>query len=62
MDIEREKEILEIIVKAINSDKYGMKRFLQATPYVEHDYYSFNGIINEKIFYQYLYYESNEVK
>ena len=39
-----------------------MRRFLQATPYVEHDYFSFNGVINEEVFYEHLYYESKSIE
>lgn len=62
MNIEREQKVLKEIITAVNNEKYGMRRFLQATPYVEHDYYSFNGVINEEVFYEYLYFESKSIE
>lgn len=62
MNIEREKKVLKEIITAVNNEKYGMRRFLQATPYVEHDYFSFNGVINEEVFYEHLYYESKSIE
>lgn len=62
MKLEREKKVLEELINAINSEKYGMRRFLRATPYAEHDYYSFNGIIDEEVFFNCLYYESRDTE
>ncbi|GHU83311.1 hypothetical protein FACS1894196_2980 [Clostridia bacterium] len=50
-----EVTILEEIVEQINADKYGMRRFLQATPYVEHDHFSFKGLIDNEVFLKLLY-------
>lgn len=46
----------------INNDKYGLSRFLQATPYAEHDYFSFQGIIDEDLFHEHLYYEDDNAE
>lgn len=61
MDKYRKNTILAKIINAINADKYGMKRYLQATPFREHDYYSFDGTIDAEVFFDCLYYENKVV-
>lgn len=58
MSVKEEVLVLEKITTMLNDDKYGMSRFLQATPYTDHDYFSFQGLIDEDVFYSHLYYES----
>jgi len=58
------QEFLDKFVEKLNaiSDSDGIKRFLQANPYDEFDNYGFDDLVNEELFINFLYFESDAAK
>ncbi|MCM1233854.1 MAG: septin family protein [Ruminococcus flavefaciens] len=52
------ENIMSKIVGMVNEDDEGLKRYLQATPYNDLDYYNFNGLVDSGIFRRRFYVES----
>ena len=55
-------EKLEAIVSHVNLQKEGISRYLLSTSNVNHDFHTFNGIIDDDLFFSKLYYENSQSK